>query len=59
VFAGTNMVVTIAELLADERWSGLGFTSAACLGAIVVGNRANRARYRLTYETFTSQLIYP
>ncbi len=54
VFAAVNLALTVASLLADERWYGLGFTAAAAAGTIVAGVLANRALQRLEYETFTS-----
>ena len=59
VFAAVNFLLTVAGLLADERWYGLGFTTAAATGAVTAGVLANRALQRLEYETFTSQPIYP
>lgn len=58
VFAFTNLTVTLAGLMADERWYGLGFTVAAAAGALTAGALANRALHRLEFETFTSQPIY-
>ena len=58
VFALVNFALTLAGLLTDERWYGLGFTAAAAAGAIAAGTLANRALQRLEYETFTSQPIY-
>ncbi len=58
VFAVVNLALTLASLLADERWYGLGFTIAAAAAALVTGGFANRALRRLEYETFTSQPIY-
>jgi len=59
VFALTNLGLTFASLLFDERWYGLGFTAAACVSALLTGHLANRALHRLEYETFTAQPIYP
>ena len=59
VFAVVNFLLTLAGLLVDERWYGLGFTAAAAVGAVTAGTLANRALHRLEYETFTSQPIYP
>jgi uncharacterized membrane protein len=59
VFAAVNFVLTVASLLADERWYGIGFTAAAAAGVVVAGFLANRALQRIDYETFTSQPIYP
>ncbi len=59
IFALVNFVVTLAGLMADERWYGLGFTAAAAVGAVAAGAFSNRALQRLEYETFTSQPIYP
>jgi uncharacterized membrane protein len=58
IFAAVNFTLTVAGLLADERWYGLGFTLAAAAGALVAGYTANRAIARLEYETFTSQPVY-
>ncbi len=58
-FAVVNLVVTVAGLMADERWYGLGFTAAAAAATVLAGGFVNRAMRRLEYETFTSQPIYP
>ncbi len=57
-FAAANLTLTLAGLLVDERWYGLGFTVAAGLGAAVAGHYANRSLARLEYQTFTSQPLY-
>jgi uncharacterized membrane protein len=57
-FAAANLALTLAGLLVDERWYGVGFTAAAGLGAAVAGHYANRSLSRLEYETFTSQPLY-
>lgn len=59
LFAVVNFVITLAGLLADERWYGLGFTAAAAAGCVAAGIYANRALQRLEYETFTAQPVYP
>jgi uncharacterized membrane protein len=58
IFATLNFAITLAGLLTDERWYGLGFTMAAGAGALTAGALANRALHRLEYETFTSQPVY-
>ena len=58
LFVAVNFLLTLAGLLVDERWYGLGFTVAAATGALTAGALANRALQRLEYETFTSQPIY-
>lgn len=58
VFAVLNGATTLAGLMVDERWYGLGFTIAAAAAALVAGGFSNRALHRLEYETFTSQPVY-
>ena len=58
VFAVVNFSLTVAGLLADERWYGLGFTAAAATGALAAGAFVNRALRNLEHETFTSQPLY-
>lgn len=58
VFAILNAGVTLAGLMADERWYGLGFTTAAAAAVAMAGALANRALQKLEYTTFTSQPIY-
>ncbi len=58
LFAVLNLMVTVAGLMADERWYGLGFTVAAGAGALLAGALSNRALRRLEYETFTAQPLY-
>jgi len=57
-FAAVNFVLTIAGLLADERWYGIGFTAAAAVAIVLAGVYANRALLRLEQRTFTSQPVY-
>jgi uncharacterized membrane protein len=58
VFALTNFALTLAGLMVDERWYGVGFTAAAGAAIVTAGICANRALQRLEYRTFTSQPIY-
>lgn len=58
-FALVNFAVTLAGLMADERWYGIGFTAAAGVAIVLAGLYANRALLRLEYRTFTSQPVYP
>ncbi len=58
-FAAVNLIVTIAGLMADERWYGMGFTAAAAAATVLAGGFVNHAMRRLEYETFTSQPLYP
>jgi len=57
-FAVVNFAVTLAGLMVDERWYGLGFTAAAASGTVAAGSFVNRAMRQLEYETFTSQPLY-
>lgn len=58
-FALVNFAVTVAGLMADERWYGIGFTAAAAAAITLAGHYANRALQHLEYRTFTSQPVYP
>ncbi len=58
-FAVVNLAVTVAGLMLDERWYGLGFTAAAATAIVIATGFVNRAMHRLEYETFTSQPLYP
>lgn len=58
IFAAVNFLLTLAGLMADERWYGLGFTVAAAAGIVTAGAFANCALRRLEYETFASQPVY-
>ena len=58
IFAAVNFILTVAGLLADERWYGLGFTAAAAAGALTAGAYYNRALRRLEYQTFSAQPLY-
>ncbi len=58
-FAFVNLVVTVAGLMVDERWYGLGFTAAAAAATVLAGGYVNHAMRRLEYETFSSQPVYP
>jgi polysaccharide biosynthesis protein PelG len=58
VFAAVNGALTLAGLLADERWYGVGFTAAGGAAVVVAGWCANRALQQLEYRTFTTQPIY-
>ena len=58
-FAVVNIVVTMAGLMADERWYGLGFTAAAAAATVLAAGFVNHAMRHLEYETFTSQPVYP
>ncbi len=57
-FAVVNFALTLAGLMADERWYGIGFTAAAAVAIVLAGIYANRALLRLEYRTFTSQPVY-
>ena len=59
VFAAVNFALTLAGLLADERWYGLGFTAAAAAGVVAAGAYGNRALRQLEYRTFATQPVYP
>lgn len=58
VFAVVNLGLTLAGLLLDERWYGVGFTAAGAAAVVVATGYVNRAMQRLEYETFTSQPLY-
>lgn len=58
LFAIVNGVGTVAGLLVDERWYGMGFTVGAALAVVYAARQANRWLDRLDYETFTAQPLY-
>ena len=59
IFATINLAGTIAGLMADERWYGMGFTVGAGAAVVYTARQANHWLDRLDYETFTAQPLYP
>ena len=57
-FAVVNLGLTLAGLLLDERWYGVGFTAAGATAVVVASGYVNRAMRHLAFETFTAQPLY-
>lgn len=57
-FALTNGLITSVSIFAGERWYGVGFTIAACVGMVLAALYVNHHVRNLEYDTFTPQPLY-